>query len=119
MSLTIEAGTSVYFASGTRLTVNGKLVAAGTANARIWLSRAPGTSDAWAGTYFSNTLEDNRMAYVVQSYSTSASHSTEVSEARLVLDHVAWEGTTETVLEVSGRSWISSDAISHRRAVAR
>ena len=42
------------------------------------------------------------MAYLVQSFSTSASHSTEVTEARLVLDHVAWEGTTETVLEVSG-----------------
>lgn len=102
VTLTIEPGTSVFFASGTRLTVNGKLVAAGTATEGIWLSRTPDTSDTWDGTYFSNTLEDNVMAYIVQSFSTAASHSTEVADSRLLLDHVAWEGTTETVLEVSG-----------------
>ena len=56
VTLTIDPGTSIYFASGTRMTVNGRLIAAGTADAGIWFSRAPGTSDTWPGRILSTPL---------------------------------------------------------------
>ncbi len=99
-TLMIEPGTNLYFAAGTRLTVLGKLLAEGTLYRQLRFTRLPGSTDTWAGVYFSNTLEDNVLSYAVQDYSSSASHSTEVTDSRLVLDHVTWEGTTETVIEV-------------------
>lgn len=101
-TLTIEPGTSLFFAQGTRLTVEGRLDAQGLPGCRIRFTVFPGSGDTWDGLVFDDTLEDNRMVELDQVFSTSASHSLEINDSRLLLEKVTWRGTTETVLEVSG-----------------
>lgn len=101
ITLTIEPGTTLFFGADTRLTVRGRLLAVGAEYRPITLTRKPGSGDTWDGVYFEDTLEDNRMGHVDQSFSTGSSQSTEVTGSRLVLDHVRWTGTSETVLEIS------------------
>lgn len=102
LTLTIEAGTSLFFAQDTRLTVQGRLVAEGLPHCRVQFTVFPGSGDTWDGVYFSGTPEDNRMVDLDQKFSTAASHSIGINDARLWLERVKWRGTTETVLEVSG-----------------
>ncbi len=101
VTLTIEPGTSVYFANDTRMTVRGRLLAEGTPERLIIFAQQPGTAGGWEGVYFENTLADNRMAYLVQDGSDAGSHSIGVSAARLALRNVSWTGTEETILELS------------------
>lgn len=100
VTLTIEPGASLFFGQGVRVTVNGKLDAQGTAHERIQFTVAPGSGETWDGLVFANTDEDNRMSNLDQNFSTAASYSIDVTNARLTLDQVRWRGTTETVLEV-------------------
>jgi hypothetical protein len=101
VTLTIEPGTSLLFGQGVSLTVLGRLRAIGTFYEKIQFSVIPGSGDTWDGVIFTNTSEDNRMVELDQNFSTSASHSVEVDDARLTLDGVRWRGTSETVLEAS------------------
>lgn len=100
-TLTIEPGTSLLFGQGVSLTVLGRLDATGTLYEKIQFTVVPGSGDTWDGVIFTDTSEDNRMVQLDQNFSTAASHSVEVDDARLTLDGVRWRGTTETVLEVS------------------
>jgi len=99
--LTVEPGASLFFAQGVRLTINGRLAAEGTKYNRIRFSVNPGSGDTWDGLYFIGSQEDNRLTHVDQAYSSAASHSVEVDDARLYLESVRWSGTTETILEIS------------------
>src|SRR5436189_2997273 len=49
VTLTIEAGTTIYFAQGASITVNGRLLAEGTLGKRIRFTRQPGTANTWGG----------------------------------------------------------------------
>jgi hypothetical protein len=100
ITLTIEPGTTVFFDAGTRITVNGRIIADGTSQEHIRLTRTPGAGN-WSGIYFSNTLQENSMSWIDQEFSDAASHSVEITSSRLTLDHVQWRGTTETVIETS------------------
>jgi hypothetical protein len=101
VTLTIEPGTSVYFADNTRMTVRGRLLAEGTPERQISFTQEPGDAGGWEGVYFESTLEDNRMAYLVQDGSDAGSHSIGVSTSRLTLRNVSWTGTEETILELN------------------
>jgi len=102
ITLTVQAGVTIFFTQGTRLTVNGRLDASGSEFARIRFSVRPGSGNTWDGVYFTDTLNDNRMAFLDQEFSDSANHSVEVENARLHLEDVQWRGISGTVIEISG-----------------
>lgn len=104
-TLTIQPGTTVYFASGASLTVNGRLLAEGTETQRIRLTRTPGASDGWAGVRLNNSNLDNRLTYADLEFS-SAGDAIALQNSRLLVDHVTWTGTTRTIVDLVNSSLI-------------
>ncbi len=101
-TLTIEPGTTVFCAQGAQIIVNGKLVIDGSEYQRVRMTRTPGSSDTWGGINFSNTTQDNVVAYADLEYATSTSNVIDVSNSKLLLDNVTFPGVTDqTVLELS------------------
>lgn len=100
VTLTIEAGTTVFFRQGVGLRVLGRLVADGRFDRRIQLTVEPGRGESWEGLALIDSDEDSRLAWVDQSFATSGAQSIEVRNARLTLEQVRWLNTSETVLEV-------------------
>ncbi len=101
VTLSIEPGTSVYFANDTRMTVQGRLLAEGIDAAPITFSQEPGTDGGWEGIYFENTLKDNQVIYLIQDGSDAGDQSIEVAGSRVRFEKVKWTGTEKTILEVS------------------
>lgn len=89
VTLTIEPGTSVYFESGARLSVQGRLVAEGTDNAWVRFTRTPGTTGTWDGIQFSNSNADNRIRYAVLEYGQPANNDGMVglTNSRLTIEN--------------------------------
>lgn len=92
VTLTILPGTTVFFDAGAGLTVNGRLVAEGTADKPIRLTAYPG-SGYWDGIHFQNTLEDNRITHAIVEYGEGYygpggdNAMIAATNARLLLDH--------------------------------
>lgn len=91
-TLTIEPGATVFFDDGTGITVNGRLVAAGTAYRHIRLTRTPGAS-RWDGVSFINTLADSRMDYADMEYGDQQGESVLVQSSRVSLSFMTWAST--------------------------
>jgi CotH protein/lamin tail-like protein len=102
-TLTIEAGTTVFCAQDARITVNGKLIIDGSEYQRVRMALDPDSADTeWGGLNFSNTTQDNVVAYVDLEDATSSSNVIDVSDAKLLLDNVTFPGVTDqTVLEIT------------------
>ncbi len=94
VSLTIEAGTSVFFDADAQLTIYGRLNAVGTEQLPIRFTRAPDTTNTWNGLQFVNSREDNRIHHAVIEYGRSTHGMVGLSESNLRLDHV-WLGNTD------------------------
>ena len=92
VTLTIQAGTTVFFDAGTGITVNGRLVAEGTEYERIRLTRVPGQG-SWDGITFSNTLADNRLGYADMEYGDQQGRSINVQTSKVTVDNVTWVST--------------------------
>jgi hypothetical protein len=105
ITLVVEPGTTVFFDEGTRLTINGRLVAQGTEYERIQLNRLPYSSSTWDGLDF-NSAEDNYLAYVDMEYSSRDGESIRLNDSRLFIDDVTWAGTGRTILQISNSSLI-------------
>jgi hypothetical protein len=103
--LTIEPGVVVQFRGGTGLNVRGQLVAEGTADARILFERTGGAG-TWDGLSFDDTLADNRIRYADMIRGDGQGEAIDVDRSRLLLDHIVWSGTTETILELEHPSLI-------------
>jgi len=107
ITLTIEPGTTVFFDAGTTLTVNGRLVAEGTALRHIRLTSTPG-STGWGGISFEYPLEtpprptpqrdDNRISYADIEYCDAGSSAIRATRANIRLDHVVWANHTKQYL---------------------
>lgn len=67
-TLTIQAGTTVYFDSNVGLTVSGRLLASGTESQQIRFTRQPGTGNLWRNLVFRNTPSENRITYAQIEY---------------------------------------------------
>ncbi|MCH9022568.1 MAG: lamin tail domain-containing protein, partial [Planctomycetes bacterium] len=92
VTLTIEPGTTVFFSSGRKITVMGRLLAEGTEFERIRMTRYP-TSNNFVGIQFSNTTEDNRITYAVVEYGVTNNGLIGVVDSKLLLDHVTLDHT--------------------------
>jgi len=101
-TLTIQAGTTVFFDSGCGFTVYGRIVAQGTEYRRIRFTRLPGTSTQWAGFQLPDTEQDNIIAYADVEFGGSRSHWITTGNnnsgavgptARLTVDHATFSGS--------------------------
>lgn len=104
-TLQIQPGTSVYFASGASLTVNGQILAEGTATNRIHFGPVAGAANAWGGLLLTESVRTNRLAYcdLVGAGSVSG-RSLEVRNAVLELSHVDWSDTARAAILFSQAS---------------
>jgi len=107
-TLTIEPGVEVRFNSGTSLTVNGRLLAEGTASDRILFAGNGGAS--WSGIRFRNTPEDNRVTYADIDRAASAD-PIDVGDSRLLVDHVTFVNTTRTIIELANATAIIRNSV--------
>ncbi len=108
-SLTIEPGTSVYFASGTRLTVNGLITAVGTDFSHIRFTRDPNGTAAWSGITVSGSALNNKFGYADQSFAGSGASDFLVAGSKVDVDHMVWTspGANQRIYDVTGTSTFS------------
>jgi predicted outer membrane repeat protein len=90
MTLTLLPGTMVLFRDGTRIFVNGQLLAEGTAAAPIRFTRAAG-SNSWLGLQFEGTMEDNRIRHARLEYARTNDGMVGVQKSRLLLEQVEFD----------------------------
>jgi hypothetical protein len=112
LTLTIQAGTTLFFEGGTGITVQqgGRLVADGTRYSHIRLTSVPGGAH-WDGVKFDHTLEDNRLAYVDHEFGDGQGKSTDVQYSKVTIDNMTWSGTNTEVLNIDHPSVICRDSI--------
>jgi hypothetical protein len=111
-SLTIQAGTSVFFANNARLTVNGLLTAVGNDTQRIRFTHDPvanTTASTWGGIYFANTTLANRLAYADVEFAGVGGPDTQIASSKADLDHDTWSspGDGQRIIDVTGASSFS------------
>ena len=90
VTLTIQPGTTLFFETGARLTIEGRLVAEGTAAAPIRFTSVPG-GGPWNGIQVSNTLADNRISHAILEWGVSDDGMVGMDNSRLTLDHVTFD----------------------------
>ncbi|MHC4212399.1 MAG: lamin tail domain-containing protein [Planctomycetota bacterium] len=100
VTLAIEEGTTVFFDSGTGITINGRILAQGTQYEHIRLTSVPGGSN-WDGLSFNNSIEESQLVYVDMEYGDSQGESILINNSQVLLDNVTWSGTNNTILEVT------------------
>ena len=110
LTLNILPGTSVYFAPGASLVVNGRLVAEGTETQRIRFTRDPSGAGGWNGIHFNNTQEDNRIAYADFDYASGDDPITLVN-SRALIDHATWSNTLITIIDLLNSSLIVRNSV--------
>ncbi|MHC5091871.1 MAG: lamin tail domain-containing protein, partial [Planctomycetota bacterium] len=113
VTLTIEPGTTVYFNSGTGVTVNGRLLAEGTEYQRIRLSRVPNSGASWNGLIFQNSLNDSRLAHIDMSYGHARGDSIRVEYSQVLIDNMTWPNSTLRAIEVLHPSLLVRNSIFH------
>lgn len=110
-TLAIEPGTTVQFGSALKMTVNGRLLAEGTAGNRIHFTKSGANN--WNGLDFINTTVESRLAYVDFDSCAGSSvggHSAQlhVNGGSIVhLDHCTWAATpVQEYISFDGSSFI-------------
>ena len=96
VTLTIEAGTSVYFEPNGGLVIHGRLLAVGTANRPVYFDRPPGGSGSWAGLFFDKSTNENRLVCLYMA--NYAPHALVLSNSVLVAEHVIWTNSIHNVI---------------------
>jgi hypothetical protein len=91
-TLTVEPGTTIYFAQDAFLTIRGRLLAEGAPSRRIRLTRRPGSSETWRGLIFEDTT-DNRLTYADIEHSSSGPESISLNNTEISIDSVTWSAT--------------------------
>jgi len=93
VTLTVEPGATVFFAPAARLTVAGRLLAEGTADALIHFTRMPSAGGAWNGIQFASTTEDNRIAHAVLEYGNNDDGMIGLDNSRLTIENAYFDHT--------------------------
>jgi lamin tail-like protein/CotH protein/Big-like domain-containing protein len=110
VTLTIEPGTTIYFAQGASLTVSGRLVAQGTEARRIRFTRQPGSAITWGGIRFNNSTLDNRITYADIDFASTADPIT-AANSTILVDNVVFTGTTRTIIDLSNSSALIRNSV--------
>ncbi len=106
VSLTIQPGTSVFFETGARMVIRGRLVADGSENALIRFTRTPGSTGTWTGLQFNGSTTDNRITYALIEYGRTNDGMVGVENSRLLLEHVTFDHTDLRRVRVAA-SWLT------------
>lgn len=93
VTLTIGAGTTVFFDPNVRLIVEGRLVAEGTQYETIRFTRMPGLGGTWGGLQFLDSPHDNRICHSVIEYARTNDGMVGLENSNLLLDHVSFDHT--------------------------
>ncbi len=110
-TLTIEPGTTIFADPGFGITVNGRLLAEGTDGLHIRMRPNPGSTSAWNGIRFTNTTQDNRLAYVDMEHADALGESIRSTNSTIALDRMTWAGTDSTVLELTNSSFRVTNSV--------
>jgi hypothetical protein len=86
MTLTLLPGTAVLFQANSRIVINGRLLAEGTAADPIRFTRAVSTA-RWLGLQFDQTMEDNRIRHALLEYARTDDGMIGVQKSRLLLEY--------------------------------
>jgi hypothetical protein len=108
VTLTIEPGVTVLFNQGRGMTVNGRLVAEGTAENQITFTRNAGAT-SWSQLNFTANNTTSRIAHAHMSF--FASSAIEANGTTMFLDTIAWTDSTEQVVDVVNSSLTLLDSI--------
>ena len=111
VTLTIQAGTTVYLDSGVNLTVanGGRILAEGSEYAPIHFTRVPGMSVSWGGIVVNGGpgSPETRIAHAhIEFNGTTAIHST---LGTVFLDHLTFGTTAYPYVSLDGSSFMVSD----------
>lgn len=109
-TLTIEPGTTVYFAQGVGLIINGLLDAQGTETQHIRLTRQPGTSVTWAGIRFTNTIQANTLRWTDMEFGDSRGENITATNSVIFVDHSTISGTVQTAIDLTNSSFDISNS---------
>lgn len=100
ITLTIQPGVTVQFASGAGITVSGgQLIAAGTPAQRIKFTKQAG-GGSWAGFSISNAGQSNVLAYADMEYSDSGSQSIYINTSQVLIDRMTFFKITKKYLDI-------------------
>ena len=106
-TLTIEPGTTVYFAREMGLTIQGRLVAEGTEGRRIRFTRLPGPeniTNSWSGLKFEPSAQTNSLAFLDIEGAGWDGPSIAVTRSTLLADGLTFSGTTRALLALDEAS---------------
>ncbi|MCA9216405.1 MAG: lamin tail domain-containing protein, partial [Planctomycetales bacterium] len=91
-TLTIDAGTNVFFAENANLIVRGQISAIGDAENPIWFTREPG-SDSWNGIQFRASTTDNRIENAIIEHGVTGDGMIGLENSSLTLESVILDNT--------------------------
>ena len=94
VTLSILPGTSVFFQANAGFTFEGgRLLAEGSPEAPIRLTRPPETNSSWAGIQFRDTRQDNRLSHAVLEYAITDQGMVGLEGSQLTIDDVTFDQT--------------------------
>ncbi len=111
VTLTIEAGTTVFFDPGAELTVYGKLSATGTGDNLIHFTRSPFSAGIWNGIQLINTQQDNYIGYAVIGYAETNNGAIGLSNASALLEYLSWTGSKRRLVRADNASLIVRNCV--------
>jgi len=109
VTLTIQPGTSLYFAAGAGLNVSngGRLVAEGTPERPIRFTRQPGSAGVWGGLAVTGSPEVRLSHAIIEFNSLTAITLSAGTVA--ALDRITFVNNTRAALQLDGSSWTVSN----------
>ena len=99
VTLTIQPGVNLFFGPGTKLIVEGTLLAEGEKERPIVMTYDLESGLPWNGIHFSHSENDNRLVHVHQEYAHGGEEAIRIEHSRLLIDQMTW-----TDVKVKGRS---------------
>src|SRR5262249_27251018 len=112
ITLTIQPGTSLFFNSNFGVKVFGRLVAEGTDTQHIRMTRTPGSTGAWNGIVYTNTLQDNRLSCIDFEYADNlSSRNLYFTGSSIYIDHATWSQTQKQLLTLDNSSMILKNSV--------
>ena len=97
VTLTIQAGTTVFFDTGAGITINGNIVAEGTEFEHIRMAPNPGSATQWDGLNFHDAPAESRLVYVDMEYGDGQGDSIIVDTACVSMNYMMFASTNDNV----------------------
>jgi len=111
-TLTIQAGTSVYFDPAVIFTVagGGRLDVEGTDFQHVRFTRNPVNALPWAG-FSINSTQDNQIKFADIEYASSGQRAVQASNAKLTMDHVDFANIGKQYVDLVATSMNFSNCV--------